>query len=72
MKHSKESSVVHDAALPSFDFVLPDIEALPRRGQRISTNQFLKFCEDMHGLFPHARQSEEERWDRKRHMEFNI
>ena len=72
MKLSNGSSAVHDAALPSFDFVLPDVEALPRHGQRISTDQFLKFCEDMHGLFPYARLSEQVRWDRKRHVEFNI
>jgi hypothetical protein len=72
MTRSNESCVVRDAALLSLDFELPEIEPLPRHFQRMSLSSFLKINEQTKSLFPKWLPTEEERWGRERHEEFDI
>ncbi len=72
MTHSNESSVVRDAALPSLDFELPSVEPLSPHRSRLSVSDAIRHNKKMREMFPKSVLTEEERWDRKRNVEFNI
>lgn len=70
--HSSASSEIHEAALPSLDFVLPDTEDFRSTPPLVSLARMIYHNRRLRQWFPSGLPSAEERWRAKSTAEFRL